>query len=319
MKKFILIALLFLFPQTIFAQGYYFSYEGRASFFTEQDLITELPDGLDADLDNSYSQKFGGGFYFGDGFDLAIFYARTKSQSNNAKPNLIGATTYRNKDIDLELGYNFKIKDVKLRVMGGLRHKNAQQTITNTYFLSEVFDEDGDIIEPHITEDILETYIQKMNGFGPRLGLSVVKDIGGTNFSVTGAVNWSMSFLKRHEHDLANLTENEYASNLASADDHDVEHTHDLITTEKFIPYEEFARYDSKAYSLDLEAGLQYDWKLTKTASLLLNMGYRYDIQYNIISAFLPTLDGKSDFDNTYYFNENVINHGPFFRGTLRF
>ena len=80
---------------------------------------------------------------------------------------------------------------------------------------------------------------------------------------------------------------------------------------------------DVKIHNFDFEAGLQYDYKLSNTASILFTLGYKYEAHYQVLNTYGQSLlideEQRTPGPNSGNRNNNFISYGPFARVGFKF
>jgi len=325
-KKLIILLILFI-PTVAFSEpSFYVTAEGRQSIFEEQEFLEEKGPMLETKLDDSFSYRVGAGAYFGKNFDVGIFYSRLRSESSDkynykdtyynfnldddidVRVDALGNSDYENENFDLEIGYTLKAGDTDIRLMAGIRHASYKQDIENHFLQTE----DRDHL---FSQEYDEIYTTEKAGIGPRLGLAITHPLGFAGLSVTGAVNWAVIFTKQDTINTLDNTTIEQFPILPAPKTHNDPHSHgNRVFNSDLV--DDFFREDTTVYNFDIEAGLQYDLKLSEGLTLVTTFGYKYGVDYNVIDEVCTS---TQTVDTQYEFDKNNINHGVFLRTKLNF
>jgi len=331
---------------TLFTEStFYFSFEGQESLFNgDQVPIAEELDGTlkELNFNNVFSYRIGTGIFFGQGFDIGIFYSQLKDDdqsgyfSNDAnfityrsnRPwenwgNTYNANeeagkakgNYKQEMIDLEVGYNFKFKSIDFRIMGGLRYAK--------YYQETISERNGDCLTDYLPNscypDINIYNFQRilkyrLKGGGPRFGLSATIPIWKNKISLTASVNWAILFQKFDWFDTfyQKTNFNDYGQKK-------------LIEISNFLKDQKTTNHN-----FDVEAGIKYKLPISKSVFFLFTFGYKYGAHFGATNTngFVEKYDEEDFTGNNSVGNrlnesrrgnyeEDIIYHGPFLRGIL--
>jgi len=342
MKKSIFLTLFILMlANPAFAEpNFYLTYEGRQSIpHSDNDNypISVDPFGIVEELkfNDVYSYRTGGGVFFGKGFDVGVFYSalRDKKQKTDIPMNsnilsiyglfdapnsnylvkIIGESraegTFGANIIDFEVGYTFKLKSTEFRAQAGLRY--AKYTQTTLAIKTNQCTEFPGATPPITCELPLQFWYDvnsitgfRMEGAGPRIGLSIKQPLFFIdNLSVIASGNWAVLFQKGERKLLHEKFENiEYP----------------LQSNRWLVFGQETAdgKYETTNHSLDMEAGLSYEFKFSDWLQLEAEAGYQFNAHYGATSSssFDVRLNKKFGF-----LEGDIIHHGPFLRTTVKF
>ncbi len=328
---FISFLIILLVPQTIFAQTFFITGEGRGAFLYDTKIalaedINKKP--IFMHFKDRASFRVGAGMKFMENFDVGFFYTNItniKQYDNRSMANthFVGIDLFRAsadakihdessgnasaslgiKTFDIELGYTMKLKRVNLRLMAGLRHTTHKMRFDG-FRKNDCFSHFNKCSSR--TYDFHRIIDLKNAAIGPRIGLSFEVPLPIENYDLkfVGAINGAF------------LISN-----------HNWSHDFEIITTvPNQPPFHSFYREDSDfkatriSTSLDLEGGIKFTHKLADGITLETTAGYRFDGYYgemftaSIVDRFTAQLPVKYGQER-----DDVLIHGPFLRTSLRF
>lgn len=354
MKTFMMILFLLFMSQNTFATEFYLTHESRGILYgnnifdiaeidTDKIHFREIS-GKTLYLESaaSYSHNSGIGIKFKEGLDIGLFYSQLWNSSEKIDPDHFAGTmplttsvwlfTRRSKvgsasslgsatndyyhwNIDIESGYSFKLpssprfQNIIMRIMVGLRYAefNQKMIMNRTTAHGGFFFPSGE--RRFRVQRIVDLNIK---GIGPRFGASFTIPVRNFNFIVGG--NYSILFSQR---DIAD-------DSLVDIGDHIWfnDRGHNEQNKEMTI------------HNFDLNAGLQYDHKISERSSLTFELGYRYayfdKVRTNCGRTYIlvPGVYGKCKFnpfrieperqshDHLY---EEFFSHGPYLKVGYRF
>jgi len=375
MKKIFVILILFLLPQTVFANEFKFfvSHEARGILSDGNNaIITEssrnfppsMARNLRLDFNPSYAYKVGIGASYGV-FDVRFHYDKADAGNDSNEPidyinsmglfargipagdpnhqikgynnrydgrNVVGGdqAKWSVNVIDLEAGYTLPMDNFTVRFFGGLRYaKHKQASIVARFGECS----EGAIVEdkwkPRDCEPNTESLIdfrgdkfygdvraklQTIEGFGPRIGLSFHKPITDTSFSIIATVAWAPIFSER---DLSDNIVQLITPGLIDWQNLEGIPLPDESLNQKGV--------NVVVHHLNLEAAFQYKLNLMQTMALVFDLGYRFDGHNGAFNSHSVSAQREAGPDSPLTQrqygsrNDNLFNHGPFLRTTIRY
>jgi len=320
-------------------------------------------------FNSNFGYKAGLGFGFGKIFDIKMFYSQLSDNNqkhegffentyplsgtyikelniNNIEYNessgLENGTGSANgkfelEEIDLEFGITFRFDPgIYYRfIIGGRYGKYKQEMWVNRW--DECFSKNPNehpkcdrTNEPFGSERYLN---QKIDGFGPRFGLSVIAPLKKTNLNLVASASYSILYAKKDLYD-------NFSQTTHPKGDQIFKDNGDSFNPRKFEPskkktshIESFsiasAQEDVVVRYMNIEGGLQYEIKLFKSGVIFLTGGYKYSVHYGVLNTYGKILkDFKVIPDDTrknivaHSFGnktEDLVSHGPFLRIGFKF
>jgi len=304
----------------------------------------------------NYFYKIGLGFAFMDMFDIGMFYESMQDQNQKYEglfketyplagkylENYMGliynekaskrlqygkgsATgKYGFEIIDLETGITFKLNPgVYYRIIIGGRYVKYNQRMSvnrgNECVPSGVSgnrpppcDQVG---EPFGTDRQLS---QKIDGFGPRFGLSIVAPIKNSNINLIGSFSYSIVYAQKEIYDIFSLVYSE-ESNIKSKTLMEI---HSIGYPRQNIFKAEIEGSIIRHFNIEL--GVQYEFKLSETIMILMTGGYKYSAHYGALNTYgksLKYINPNSNLVGNSYGSkdDDFISQGPFLKVGIKF
>jgi len=181
---------------------------------------------------------------------------------------------------------------------------------------------------------------QKIDGFGPLFGLSLVIPIKNTNFSFVSSTSYSILFAKKDLFDTFIKNKTTYGavshnenSELWEWTGSNTEVTNGTVHRWQ-IPDDNnnisVSNQDVIIQTLNLEKGIQYDMKISEKASIIFTAGYKYSAHFGALNTYGESLKddpgGVARGRYQYVLGQNqgnkedtFISHGPFVKVGLKF
>jgi len=350
-RKMIVLTIMVFIPQNIFAFDLYGFYELRGTFLEHHkiklaDPFSGLEPGPTLNFKDNYAYKFGLGYRFNGNFYIGMAYdamldkdQKHEGMLKNAYP-LVGKSDgfsshgydkidgwqeakelvtgqYGFEVIDLEFGVIRRFKPgIYLKIIVGGRYGKYNQEMSVIRKNECVPNHPSSVRSCDNKDDpfgFIRNLKQKIDGFGPRFGLSVIAPIKNTNFNLIGSTSYSILYAKKDIHDNFSLIFN-------FDNDRDGEtraQNHNSISTDQ---KETIIRY------LDIEGGLQFELKFVffnekkvkKKSSILLDVGYKYSAHFGALNTFGISIN-KKESDAFGDKEDDFISHGPFVRLGFKF
>lgn len=354
-KRIVLIFMLFI-PQDILANDLYGSIEGSAGLLQSHkiniaDAFGRNQKNPTLNFNSNYAYKVGLGFGFAKRFDIRMFYSQLSDNNQkhegffeNTYPLGAGSTEkegfiyneskglkngtgsangkYDLEEIDLEFGITFRFDPgIYYRfIVGGRYGKYKQDMWVNRW--GECLPEKTDEIpkcEGHENFGSERYLDQKIDGFGPRFGLSVVTPIKNSNFSFVGSGSYSILYAKKHLYDSV------YRIKSVDENNNPVYEHIGLFDNDSF----KITDKDVVVRYMNLEGGVQYKIKVFKSSLIFLEGGYKYSVHYGVLNTYGKILKKFDAIPNNFTKNivarsfgnieEDLVSHGPFLRIGFKF
>jgi len=250
--------------------------------------------------------------------------------------------------VDLEFGRKFKLNDgMSFRLMFGARYAKYEQSLWvirgdecvppfHRPKLS-VCPKDGRGYGFNVKDGVFfgsERHLdQKIDGFGPRFGLSIIIPIRNSNLSLISSSSYSVLFATKDVYDtfLKNKTTYKHANNKWVPTTTEVVN---ILYRDNFGPEDKnnisISNEDVTIHNLEIEKALQYDWKISEQTSLIFTAGYKYSIHFGALNSYgeslkddpggvlagrYPDAVGGTVGDK----EDDLISHGPFIKVGLKF
>jgi len=257
--------------------------------------------------------------------------------------------------VDLEVGRTFKLIDgMSFRLMIGARYAKYEQDMQ----VSRSGECDPPSIWGHPPySECLKDGInragkdsgffgserklnQKIDGFGPRFGLSLVIPIKNTNFSFVSSSSYSILFATKDLYDtfVKNKTTYKDVKDNINPKTWKFEGTTSPVTNERVhnwrIPDDNnnvsITNQDVEIQTLSLEKGIQYVMEISNKTSVLFTAGYKYSAHFGALNTYGESLKddpgGVAAGRHQYVLGKNqgdkedtFISHGPFVKVGLKF
>jgi len=307
-------------------------------------------------IEPNYFYKVGLGLLITDMFDIGMFYEGMGEQNqkyegpfkstyplawkytekslgfdyggNDSKrfQDGMGSATgkYSFEVIDLETGITFRLNPgVYYRITIGGRYAKYNQSMSvnrwNEYCEPSSPNNDGSRpcnqdYEPFGSDRQLS---QKIDGFGPRFGLSVIAPIKNSNINLIGSLSYSIVYAKKEIYDI-------FSYIVTAGDSKEIltEMRNSIGYYRQNILMGEIE--ESIVRHFNIECGVQYEFKLSETIMILMTGGYKYSAHYGALNSYgksLKYVNPKSNLVGISYGNkqDDLILQGPFLKVGIKF
>lgn len=259
------------------------------------------------------------------------------------------------KIFDLESGLNFKLdRGISIRLMFGGRYAKYEQTtwvIRGDECRPPRFHRERQrSVCPKGGKDAYgkktafggsERHIdQKIDGFGPRFGLSIAIPIKNTNLSLINSSNYSILFAQKDVHDTFKRNKTHYQEVMDKSDpanpiSFDPKKFKGTTTDVQSPLYRSFGIDDNNDIwssnenviirNFSHESALQYHLKISDETSILFTAGYKYSIHFGALNSYGESLkDDQGGVTAGRYPHalggkygdkeDNLVSHGPFIK-----
>lgn len=258
------------------------------------------------------------------------------------------SSEYGIKIVDLEFGRNFKLNDgMSFRLMFGARYAKYEQSLrvirgdecVPPWHRPQLSGcpKDGRGYAYWVKDGVFfgsERHLdQKIDGFGPRFGLSIIIPIRNTNLSLVSSSSYSVLFATKDVYDtfLKNKTTYKNANNKWVPTTTEVVN---ILYRRNFGPEDKnnisISNEDVTIHNFEIENAFQLDFKISEQMSLIFTAGYKYSIHFGALNSYGESL--KDDPGGVFWGRypdavgatvgdkeDDLISHGPFIKVGLKF
>ena len=243
--------------------------------------------------------------------------------SSKRSQNGIGSATgkYGFEIIDLETGFTFRLNPgVYYRIIIGGRYAKYNQAMSVNRW--NECDPSGSS-EPPPCDREEEPFGsdrqlgQKIDGFGPRFGLSVVAPIKHSNINLIGSFSYSIVYAKKEIFDIFSRVDSakKEGEEIFAISSNSIGMRRQ--NTNKGEIENSIIRH------FEIECGLQYEYKISEMTMILLTGGYRYSAHLGALNSngkSLKYISGDNPIATNYgNRDDDYILQGPFVKVGFKF